>query len=250
MSDITIAALDGGSFSAYVALPVNISAQNPAPCVVLIQEIFGVNAEMRQKCDDYATAGYIAVCPDLFWRLEPGVQLTDKTKAEWEKAFDLMNRLDQDKAIEDIRAAVHVFRGHAHATGAVGCVGYCLGGRLAFLTAARTKIDCAVSYYGVGLDNLLGEAANITGPVLLHIAEQDKFVPPAAREKIIDGLTANPHVTINTYPGADHAFARIGGEHYNEGCADLANKRTMNFLESSLHQAGGKSSTKKANTAV
>jgi carboxymethylenebutenolidase len=233
MSEIMLPSKDKGSFMAYVAMPEKL----PAPALIVIQEIFGVNAEMRRKCDEFARAGYIAVCPDLFWRLEPGVQLTDKSKEEWDKAFGLLNRFDIDKGIEDLRVTEHTFKGHAESTGKVGCVGYCLGGRLAFLTAARTSINCAVSYYGVGLDNLLGEAGHIKCPALLHIAEKDKYVPPTAQEKIIDGLADRKNIVIHSYPGADHAFARIGGEHYDEQAATLANTRTMNFLQSSLRQA-------------
>lgn len=229
----TIPAKDGGHFQAYVAMPAVL----PAPTIVLIQEIFGVNAEMRAKCDEFARAGYIAVCPDLFWRLEPGVQLSDKSKAEWDKAFDLFNRFDVDQGVEDLRATVHVYQGHAQGNGAVGVVGYCLGGKLAYLMAARARIACAVSYYGVGLDALLEEGRNIKTPLLMHIAQLDKFVPPAAQEKIRQGLQDNDKITMHTYEGVDHAFARGGGEHYNEAAATLANQRTADFFARNLKQA-------------
>lgn len=229
----TIPAKDGGHFQAYVAMPAIL----PAPTIVLIQEIFGVNAEMRAKCDEFARAGYIAVCPDLFWRLEPGVQLSDKSKAEWDKAFDLFNRFDVDQGVEDLRATVHVYQGHAQGNGAVGVVGYCLGGKLAYLMAARARIACAVSYYGVGLDALLEESRNIKTPLLMHIAQLDKFVPPAAQEKIRLGLQDNDKITMHTYEGVDHAFARGSGEHYNEAAATLANQRTADFFARNLKQA-------------
>ncbi len=229
----TIPAKDGGTFEAYVAMPARL----PAPAIVLIQEIFGVNAEMRAKCDEFARAGYIAVCPDLFWRLEPGVQLTDKTQGEWDKALDLMNRFDIDKGIEDLRATMHVYKGHAQSNGMVGTVGYCLGGKLAYLMAARTQVDCAVSYYGVGLDALLNESVSIRKPLMLHIAALDKFVSPEAQEKIRNGLKDNSHVTLHTYEGVDHAFARGQGQHYDEQAAALANRRTAEFLTRTLKQA-------------
>lgn len=229
----TIPAKDGGHFQAYVAMPPAL----PAPTIVLIQEIFGVNAEMRAKCDEFAHAGYIAVCPDLFWRLEPGVQLSDKSKAEWDKAFDLFNRFDVDQGVEDLHATVHVYQGHAQGNGAVGVIGYCLGGKLAYLMAARARIACAVSYYGVGLDALLEESRNIKTPLLMHIAQLDKFVPPAAQEKIRQGLQDNDKITMHTYEGVDHAFARGGGEHYNEAAATLANQRTADFFARNLKQA-------------
>ncbi len=230
MPDITLPARDGGSFSAYIAMPAKL----PAPVVILIQEIFGVNAEMRGKCDEYAAAGYIAVCPDLFWRLEPEVQLTDRTKAEWDKALDLLNRFDIDQGVEDLRATEHTFKGHAQSTGKVGCVGYCLGGKLAYLMATRTHIDCAVSYYGIGLEQLLGEAQKIEKPLMLHIAEKDKFSSDQARKKVLAGLGKNSLVTPHVYPGVDHAFARTGGEHYDKNMATLADSRTKDFLARTL----------------
>lgn len=228
-----IPAKDGGSFEAYVAMPTAL----PAPTIVVIQEIFGVNQGLRSKCDDLAQQGYIAVCPDLFWRLEPDVQLTDKTKEEWDKALSLMNRFDIDKGIEDLRSVVHVYKGHAQSNGRVGAVGYCLGGKLAYLMAARTKVDCAIGYYGVGLDALLGESTAIKNPLLLHIAEDDKFVSKDAQAKIKAGLKDNPHITIHSYPGVNHAFTRVGGEHYDEAAAIIANNRTYDFLAHNLKTA-------------
>jgi len=233
MAEQIIPSKDGQSFTAYVAMPVRL----PAPVVIMIQEIFGVNAEMRRKCDDMAAAGYIAVAPDLFWRLEPGVDLTDKTKAEWDKAFDLLNRFDVDQGVEDLRATLHTFKGHAQSTGTVGCIGYCLGGKLAYLMATRSTIDVAVGYYGIGLDALLDEAKNIQKPLMLHIAEDDKFMPKAAQTKVKESLSGNPHVSVYSYPGVSHAFSRIGGEHYDEAAATLANTRTADFLRQHLKQA-------------
>ena len=233
MTEIIIPAKDKGSFGAYIAMPERL----PAPAIIVIQEIFGINAEMRAKCDDLAAEGFIAAAPDLFWRMEPGVQLTDKTEAEWAKAFDFFKRFDVDKGIDDLRATLHVLRGHAESTGKVGCTGYCLGGKLAYLLAARSTIDCAVSYYGVGLDELLIEAKNIKKPLMLHIAEKDKFVPPDAQKKIKDGLRHNPRVTIHSYAGVDHAFARGGGQHYDGEAAALANRRTLEFFSGNLDLA-------------
>lgn len=230
MPEIIIPSKDGGSFSAYVAMPKVL----PAPTVILIQEIFGVNAEMRAKCDALAEGGFIAVCPDLFWRMEPGVQLTDKSETEWARAFDFFNRFDVDLGIDDLRAVYHTFRGHAESTGKVGCVGYCLGGKLAYLMAARTHIDASVSYYGVGLDQLLGESQSIKKPLLMHVAEGDKFVPPEAQTKIKAGLANNPHVILYSYPNVNHAFARGGGEHYDAAAAEKANSRTLAFLQDVL----------------
>ena len=230
MSEITIPTRDGQSFQAYVAMP----KVTPAPTIIMIQEIFGVNEEMRKKCDEMAEKGYIAVCPDLFWRLEPGVQLTDKTEEEWAKAFDLFGRFDIHTGVEDLRATHHVFKGHAQSTGKVGCIGYCLGGKLAYLMATRSNVDLSVGYYGVEIDKFIGEAENIKAPLLLHIAEEDKFVDKEAQSVIVDGLEDNEFATTYSYAGADHAFCRIGGEHFDAKAADLANSRTLDFIAENL----------------
>ncbi|MBK3777127.1 dienelactone hydrolase family protein [Azospirillum sp. YIM DDC1] len=231
MTDISIPAGDGGSFSAYVAKP---AGGGPAPGLVVIQEIFGVNQVMRDLCDGFAAQGWLAVCPDLFWRQEPGVQITDKTQEEWNRAFALMNGMDQDKAVDDLKATLAWLRQNPDCTGKAGAVGYCLGGRLAFMMAARSDSDANVSYYGVGLDGLVGEAASITKPLLMHIAEKDQFVPAEAREKVLAAVKGNPNVTAHVYPGMDHAFARAGGAHFDAEAADLANGRTAAFFKQHL----------------
>ncbi|MBV9990120.1 MAG: dienelactone hydrolase family protein [Alphaproteobacteria bacterium] len=219
-----------GAFAGYLAVPS--SARGPG--IVVIQEIFGVNQVMRDVADGLAAHGYFALVPDLFWRLEPGVQLTDKTDAEWQRAFDLMNRFDPDKGVADIQAAIDALRGREGCTGKVGAVGYCLGGLLAYLTAARTDIDASVGYYGVNIHQKLDEAANIKRPLMLHVAAKDQFVPPEAQKKIVDGLSGNPLVAVHVYPEMDHAFARVGGAHYDKACADLANGRTSTFFRQHL----------------
>ncbi|NUB26822.1 dienelactone hydrolase family protein [Azospirillum brasilense] len=231
MTDISIPAGDGGSFSAYVAKP---AGGGPAPGLVVIQEIFGVNQVMRDLCDGFAAQGWLAVCPDLFWRQEPGVQITDKTQEEWNRAFALMNGMDQDKAVDDLKATLAWLRQNPDCTGKAGSVGYCLGGRLAFMMAARSDSDANVSYYGVGLDSLAGEAASITKPLLMHIAEKDQFVPAEAREKVLAAVKGNPNVTAHVYPGVDHAFARAGGAHFDAEAAELANGRTAAFFKQHL----------------
>jgi carboxymethylenebutenolidase len=219
-----------GTFSAYLARP----AAARAPAVVAIQEIFGVNAVMRGVCDWLASAGYLAVCPDLFWRLEPDVDLTDQSQGEWDKAFDLMSRFDVDQGIEDIRAAIDQIRGDPACSGKVGAVGYCLGGRLAFLTATRTDSDASVGYYGVGIEGYLGEAERLANPLMLHIAEEDAYVPKEAQALIIAALKDHPTVNIHSYPERDHAFARPGGAHYSQADADAANARTLDFFRQNL----------------
>jgi carboxymethylenebutenolidase len=219
-----------GDFAAYVARP----GKPRAPAVVVIQEIFGVNQVMRDTADELAAAGYLAICPDLFWRIEPGVDITDKTEAEWKKAFALMNAFDSDKGVEDIGATLAHVRADPGCTGKAGAVGFCLGGQLAYLTATRTDADASVSYYGVGIEKLLGEAEKLAQPLLMHIAEEDQFVPKEAQALILQALKNHPQIAIHTYPGCDHAFARKGGEHFDEAAAKLAAGRTLAFFQQHL----------------
>ena len=227
--DVTINSPDG-AFGAYLATPT----AGRGPGVVVIQEIFGVNGFVRAVADGFAARGYFALAPDLFWRIEPNVQLTDKTEAEWKRAFDLMAKFNADSGVKDIQSTITHLRKQAGCTGKVGAVGYCLGGLLAYLTAARTDADASVGYYGVNIQQMLGEAAKIKKPLMLHIAEKDQFTPPAAQKEILEGLRGNPHVTIHTYPEMDHAFARTGGEHYDHANAELANGRTSTFFRQHL----------------
>jgi carboxymethylenebutenolidase len=227
MPEITISASDGsGSFSAYVATPKDV----PAGVVVMIQEIFGVNHAMRALSDWVADMGFIAISPDLFWRLEPGVQLTDGSKEEWDRAFALMNAFDQAKGIEDLKATVELARTLPGGNGKVGTMGFCLGGRLAFMMATQSDADVNISYYGVGLEGLLGEADAIKAPLLVHIAERDRFVPAEARGKIVAGLAGQADVAVHVYPGVDHAFARMGGHSWDGRAATIANGRTAELL--------------------
>ena len=230
MPDITIGSLDGAHFGGYAALPKG----GNGPGLVVIQEIFGVNAVMRSLCDGFAAKGYIAVCPDLFWRQEPGVQLTDKTDAEWDRALTLFKGFDVEAGVRDLLATLAHVRRMPGCGGKVGAVGYCLGGKLAWLMAARSDVDCTVSYYGVGLEAMLDERHDMRMPLLLHIAENDKFSSPAARQKILAATAQSSTITAYTYPGAEHAFARPGGQTYRAEPAELANHRTAEFLASNL----------------
>ena len=227
---ITIDTLDGAaSFSAYLAEP----GGKPSAAIVVIQEIFGVNAGIRRKCDRLAEGGYLAIAPDLFWRLEPGVELDPDIEAEFRRALDLMGRFDQDLGIRDIEATIRRARAELGG-GKVGAVGYCLGGRLAFMTAARTDIDASVGYYAVGVDNLLGESHAIAHPVLLHVPEDDHFVDKATQAKMHAVLDDHPKVTLYDYPGEDHGFATEFGKRRSSQAADLADRRTADFLAAYL----------------
>ena len=227
MGMIGIETLDGeGGFNAYLAEPEGA----PKGAIVVIQEIFGVNEGIRRKCDHWASLGYVGVAPDLFWRLEPGVELDPDVPEQFQQALGLMQRLEQDKAIADIEAVIRDARRRLPQGGRVGCVGYCLGGRLAFMTAARTDVDASVGYYGVGLEGLMGEKHAIARPVMLHIAGADHFVTPDKQALIHKGLDDHPKVTIHDYPGEDHGFAAEMGKRRSEAAAELADSRTEAFF--------------------
>ncbi len=233
MPDISINAADGsGSFSGYCATPTSGSG----PGVVVLQEIFGVNQVMRDLCDGFAAEGYIAVAPDLFWRIEPDVQLTDKSQEEWDQAFDLMNTFlpDFEKGVADIAATIRHVRGIEGCTGKVGAVGYCLGGSLAYAAACVTDADACSGYYPVQIEDSLERSSSIKNPLFLHVAENDGFCPPEAQAKIKDALNPNEHVTVYSYPGVDHAFARVGGDNYDDAAATTANSRTADLFKSVL----------------
>jgi carboxymethylenebutenolidase len=223
---VTIKSFDGGEFSAYLATP----AGGVGPGILVMQEIFGVNQVMREVCDWYAAHGFVAICPDLFWRQEPGVDITDKTEAEWQKAFQLYQGLDEAKAVEDSAATLEFLRKHPACTGRAGGVGFCLGGNLAWLLSVRFKPDCAVGFYGVGIEKSLNEVAGLNSPLMLHVAGKDQFCPPEAQQQIHATLDQNPLVTIYDYPDQNHAFGRPGGEHYDEASAEIANLRTLEFF--------------------
>src|SRR6185436_4391433 len=217
---ITIKSFDGGEFDAYLALP----ASGYGPGIVVLQEIFGVNKYIRDVADWYAAHGFVAVCPDLFWRQERNVELTDQGD-DMNKAFAFYNGLDEKKAVEDSAATVEFLKDQSFCNGRVGAVGFCLGGNLAYLLSVRFKPDCAVGYYGVSVEKSLGEAANLTSPLMLHVAGKDRFCPPEAQAQIHQTLDPNPLVTLHDYEEQDHAFGRPGGEHYDAAAAELAHLR-------------------------
>ena len=217
-----------GAFRAYVARPTA-----PAKAaVVVIQEIFGVNAVMRGKTDWLAREGFLAICPDLFWRIEPGIDITDQSDAEWKQAIGYMNALDKGAAVRDVAATLTHVRSMGPAK--AGVLGYCMGGYLAFLAACRTDTDASVAYHGGGIHTALGEAGNIKKPVLLHNPMKDGFIPREALDTIRDTLKSNPLVTIYEYAEQDHAFTREGGARYDEAAKQLADSRTIAFLKQSL----------------
>lgn len=227
---VTIPTLDGGaSFNAYVARPEGA----PKAAIIVIQEIFGVNPGIRSKCDGWAAEGYLAVAPDLFFRMKPGIELDPDVEAEFNQALDYFGKYNPDDGVKDIEATIHWIRREAGVP-KVGCVGYCLGGKLAYMTAARTDIDASVGYYGVMIDQMLGEKHGIAHPLMLHVPTADHFVGPEAQAAMHAGLDDHPRVTLYDYEGLDHGFATESGSRRNEEGAKLADGRTRAFFAEHL----------------
>ena len=224
---IELAAADGHRFDAYVAAP----PATPRGAIVVLQEIFGVNAHVRGVADGYAADGYLVVAPALFDRVERGLEIGYEP-ADVQRGIALKTASPNDKALLDIAAAI----GHAAKAsgGKVGIVGYCLGGKMSYLAATRTDVDASVAYYGGGIDGLLGEAHAIANPLMLHFAGDDHFITAEALAKIHAELDGNRHAAIHEYPGVDHGFATESGKRRVEQAANLADSRTSAFFAEHL----------------
>ena len=222
---ITISGHDG-AFGAYIARPEAL----PAPAVVVLQELFGVNADIREKCDELAEQGFLAVAPDLFWRQEPGVDLSVRSEPDWQHGLSLYQVYDRDAGVRDIKDTVDTVINMAECAGKIAVLGYCLGALMTFLTAARQHVDAAVAFHGGDTEKYLGEVGGLRAPMLMHLGEEDEFISKPAQAAIKAALAGKPNVTVYSYPGQRHAFSRLNGAHYNAAAAALANGRTGEFL--------------------
>jgi carboxymethylenebutenolidase len=218
-----------GTFSAFVAHPVI----GEGPVVVVLQEAFGVNDGIRQIAGEMAAKGFVAVCPDLYWRFGPGIELSDHVEAEWKRGFELYALLDIGKTVDDVHATVEAARSLS-TTGKVGVMGFCLGGLLTTLSAARYGVDAGVSYYGGTTEKYADELPNVRGPLLMHLAGDDEYMPPEAQAKIREASSAVKSIEIMVYPHRNHAFARPSGDHYDRADATIANGRTVDFMRDHL----------------
>ena len=219
--DIRIEA-DGGSFAAWLSVP----PAGRGPGLLLLPEIYNVNAHIRGVADRYAAEGFAVLAPDVFWRLDPG-RFLPYTPDGLARARALNARLDTDRLVADLGACLDRLRALPESTGKVGATGFCLGGKLAWLCAARHPLDAAASYYGVRIEAYLDEADALSCPVLMHYAANDARVPPEAVRAVRDRLGGRDDVDIHVYEGAEHGFDRTGRPCFHPRSAALARARTL-----------------------
>jgi carboxymethylenebutenolidase len=219
-----------GAFGAYIARPET----SPAAAVVVLQELFGVNADIREKCNELAEQGFIAIAPDLFWRQEPGVDLSVTSEPDWQHGLRLYQAYDRDAGARDIKDTADTVAKMRECTGKIAVLGYCLGALMTFLTAVRYRVDAAVAYHGGDTEKYLGELDGLHASLLMHLAEEDEFISKPAQAEIKAALARKPNATVYSYPGQCHAFSRHNGAHYNAAAATLANGRTSDFLNQQL----------------
>ena len=217
------------SFGGYLALP----RRGKGPAVIIIQEIFGVNSHIRAVADQYASDGFVALAPDVFWRTQPRVELTYEG-ADRDKGIELMKKTDVGLAVADIGAAADALRARPEVDGKVAAIGYCFGGQLAYRAAATGKIDAAVAYYGGGIQNALDLAGKITQPILFHYAENDHGIPLTAVDQVKAAFAGHGHASFHVYPGAEHGFNCTDRASYHQRASALAHGRTLTFLAEHL----------------
>ena len=219
-----------GSFKAYLARPSGTATA----AIIVIQEIFGVNAGIRKKANDWAALGYLAIAPDMFWRFAPGYDVDPDVPEQMQDAFEVRKQFDPAKAVLDVEATIRTVRALLPAGGKVGIVGFCMGGRVSYLAATRTDIDASVGYYGGMIDASLNEAHAIARPLMLHFGTEDAHITPDKLAAIHTTLDPNPHVTIFDYAGAGHGFADTFGKRRQEDAAREADARTVQFFAETL----------------
>ncbi len=219
-----------GAFGAYIAYLTTL----PAPAVIVLHEVFGVNADIRKTCDELAEQGFVAIAPDLFWRQEPGVDLSVRSEPDWQHGLRLYQAYDRDTGAKDVKDTAVAAANMKECTGKVAVLGFCLGGLMTFLTAARYGADASVVYHGGDTEKYLDEAKEFDSPMLMHLAEEDEFISKPAQEQIKAALAGKSNATVYSYPEQHHAFARHNGAHYNAPAASLANGRTVEFLRRHL----------------
>ena len=233
---IDIKSSDGeGDFKAYFTSRPYLSDLPRPPGLVIIQEIFGVSPFLKEMANRYAAHGFAVVVPDLFWRQGASLtELPDQSETATNKAFELYQKFDVEKGVDDIAASLRWLRENENTSGKTAVVGYCLGGLLAFLSGCQLDIDAAIGYYGVGIEKNLQNKNMIRKPMMLHFAENDAFVPAETRKELEESFSDSDLVSLHNYKGCDHGFARTGGANYDKAAAEISDTRTLALLKKSL----------------
>jgi carboxymethylenebutenolidase len=224
----TVTTHDGGSMPAFVALPESGSG----PGLVVLQEIFGVTDYIRSRARDLAALGYVAVVPELYWRLGSGITTDETSAAGLQEAFGYFGQLDMARAADDAVAALEFTRGMRETAGKAGVLGFCLGGRLAYEVGVQSNPDVVVSYYGAGIADRLDAAEKMACPIIFHFGGADPYLPPDQAERIQQAFASHPGTEVHMHPGANHAFDNFRAPmFYTQTAADTAWPQTTAFLE-------------------
>lgn len=226
---IEVATGNGSTLTAYLSTP----GSDPMPGLIICSEAFGVNSHMRSIADRFAQRSYAVVVPDLFWRIEPRIELP-YNEAGLKRASEIADTFDKEKGVEDLAAIVTALRRRRECNGKVGILGFCIGGAAAYLAAARLSLDAMVSYYGKGIEDYLSDAASLTCPSILHYAGADRFIPPTVVARVRTALAPLKNIQIFEYPGVDHGFNSEDRRAYNPEVAKLAMERTLDVLNNGL----------------
>ncbi len=227
-----ITAADGGTFDGDLVVPDG----GRGPGILLLQEIFGVNAYIRDVAERLALLGYVVMMPDVFWRIERRVSL-HHDESSMEAAFGYMGRFRPlwDTGLADLDAAMAALRALPEVDGKAGVLGFCLGGRLAFSVAARTGPDTAVCYYGSGIADVLDEGERISCPLLMHFGSADQYIPMEQVSAIVHRLAPRPNVEIVVHEGAGHAFDNhLAPMFHQPEPARAAWEQTVDFLQRTM----------------
>ena len=230
---IDIKAQDGGQFKGYLSLPHQAEKAGKGPGIVLIQEIFGVNSHIRAVADQYASDGYTVLAPDMFWRMQPMVDL-GYAQEDIQTGMGYLQKMDFAAAVKDLAATVTALRGLPECTGKVASLGYCMGGMLSYLCAANAGVDAAVCYYGGGIHTKLEEAGKIMCPLLFHFAGDDAHIPASAVAAVKQTFAGREGVRVDVYPGVGHGFNCWDRAAYNQQSAARARGRSLSFLATTI----------------
>jgi carboxymethylenebutenolidase len=225
---VNVTTHDGGSMPAFVFLPQS----GAGPGLVVLQEIFGVTDYVKSRARDLANLGYVALVPELYWRIGPNVTTDETTEAGLQEAFGYFGKLDAAQAGDDATAALEHLRDMPETNSRAGVMGFCLGGRLAYEVGVQANPDVVVSYYGAGIADRLEDAPNLRSPVIFQFGGADNYLPPEQAARIEAAFSAHPAAEFHSHTGAGHAFDNFRAPiFYYQSAADAAWPQTCQFLE-------------------